>query len=122
MMYTAAKAVANCAREAAGGADPLDGLSSTDSRLILDVRIVDTTGAGSKSPTRQSRAMATARRARQKNTTKYTNEAPFRLAHQIREMQAALNWLKGMHRRTVGPEPFWIIRLQEGDHKMAIAE
>ena len=54
MMYTAAKAVANCTREAAGGADPLDGLSSTDSRLILDVRIVDNTGAGSKSPTRQS--------------------------------------------------------------------
>jgi hypothetical protein len=39
MIYTAAKAAANCAREAAGGADPLGERSFTDSGMILDAGI-----------------------------------------------------------------------------------
>jgi len=43
MMYTAAKAAANCMREAAGGADPLAELSFTGSGMILDTGITGDT-------------------------------------------------------------------------------
>ena len=48
MIYTAAKAVANCMREAAGGADLLAELSFKGSGMILDAGITGGTESSQK--------------------------------------------------------------------------